>query len=480
MNWQPGRRSFLSTLSAAGLGLFGSGKLNALEVRGGAHNTEAKMAMKVDGDSIVPIKSGFGSTGDVYAELGVLPIISPSGINSVMGGSLMKPEVMEVSRLGNEHFCFIDDLEAAAGKFIAKICKSPAGYTGLVTNGAAASILVGFAAMLTEDYEPRLEAIPDLTYFPRTEVIVQATHRNGFDHQVRMTGVKYVVVNSREELLAAINPRTVGVYFSHAAGDRGPVMASELIQICKDHNIYSYCDASADIPPKSRLWELPALGFDLVSFSGGKNISGPQSSGILIGRENLIRWALLNMSPQEDRIGRPCKVGKEQIFAALKALEMFVNRDEDADNKMYDARAQVITDALAKFGVTCNRTFNTQSQGGQTPHYTWQWDPAKVNLTGDQVKEQLFATRPIAIGYIYPSDYDPLDGSRGKRGRPDPNWPVPVDPNRYGLRLQRAGQGQRQVLNPNAFSFTFWTAKDGEAEVIANRLVEIFSAASKA
>ena len=89
----------------------------------------------------------------------------------------MKPEVMEVSRLGNEHFCFIDDLEAAAGKFIARVCKSPAGYTGLVTNGAAASILVGFSAMLTEDYEPRLEAIPDLTYFPRTEVIVQATHR---------------------------------------------------------------------------------------------------------------------------------------------------------------------------------------------------------------------------------------------------------------------------------------------------------------
>ena len=244
-----------------------------------------------------------------------------------------------------------------------------------------------------------------------------------------MTGVKYVmVVNSREELLAAINPRTVGVYFSHAAGDRGALVmaAPELIQISQGSQ---HLFLLATTPrPTFRLQEPDlgaclALGFDMVSFSGGKNISGPQSSGILIGRENLISWALLNMSPQEDRIGRPCKVGKEQIFAALKALEMFVNRDEDADNKMYDARAQVITDALAKFGVTCNRTFNTRSQGGQTPHYTWQWDSAKVNLTGDQVRDQLFATRPVAIGYIYPSDYDPLDRSRGRRGRPDPNWP---------------------------------------------------------
>ncbi len=471
MNMKLGRRSFLSSLGAAGLGWLGSGKLNALGIKGGNHG-EAKMGKKVDGDAIVPIKSGFGSTGDIYAELGVVPIINTAGIITVIGGSLMKPEVMEVTRMGNEHFCFINDLEVAAGKYIAKICKSPEGYTGLVTNGAAASILVGFAAMMTEDYEPRLEAIPDLTNFPKTEVIIQQGHRNAFDHQIRQLGAKLVVVNSRDELIAAINPRTVGIYFNDIAADEGQIDAAETIKIAKEHNIYTYCDASADVPPKTRLTEYPALGFDMVGWSGGKEISGPQSSGILIGKENLIRWAQLNMSPQEDRVGRPCKVGKEQIFGALKALDMFVNADEDAEIKMYDTRAQMITDALAKFGVTCDRSYHPGSWIGATPSYTWHWDTAKINLTGQQVQEQLVATRPVAIGYILPADYL---GSQGKRGRPDPNWPVALDPNRYGI-----ARGARETPNPNSFSFTFWQVKDGETEVIVNRLVEIFSAASKA
>lgn len=476
-----GRRSFLSSLGAAGFGLLGSSKLSALGAKGGAHNNEAKMAKKPDGDPVVPIKSGLGTTGDVYTELGVVPIINITGIISVVGGSVMKPEVMELMRQGDEHFCIIDELYVAAGKFITNLCKSPAGYTGLVTNGAAASILVGFAGMMTEDYEPRLEAIPDLSYFPKTEVIIQNTHRNAFDHQIRQLGAKLVVVNSREELIAAINPRTVGVYWSHSQADRGPVMAEDMVKICKDHNIYGYCDASADVPPKSRLWELPAQGWDMIGFSGGKDISGPQSTGILIGKENLIKWSILNMAPQEDRVGRPCKVGREQIVAALKALEIFVNRDEDAENKMFDDRAQVITSALSKWGVTCKRTYNTQSLGSVLPHYTWEWDPAKVNLTGDQLKEQLAATRPVAIGFIFPPDYDPLDGSHGKRGRPDPNWPVELDPTRYGrISGQTRGQGRGQNANPNSFGFSFAQVKEGETEIIANRMVEIFSAASKA
>ena len=463
-----GRRSFLSSLGAASLGWLGSGKLNALGM--GKHG-KAKNEKKVDGDPVVSIKSGLGSTGDVYAELGVVPIINTGGVITVIGGSWMRPEVIELTRMGNEHFCFFDDLEVAAGKFIANICKSPEGYTGMVTNGAAASILIGFAAMMTEDYEPRLEAIPDLTYFPKTEVIIQGTHRNAFDHQIRQTGAKLVVVNSRDELIAAINPRTVGIYFSAAVRDQGPVKAEELIAIAKEHNIYTYCDASAVLPPKRQLWELPALGFDMVGVSGGKQMSGPQSSGILIGKENLIRWALLNMSPQEDRIGRPCKVGKEQMIAALKALELFVDKDEDAEVKIQDDRAQLITDALVKFGVTFHR--GDPREPGAFAHYSWQWDSAKCSLTGDQVKEQLYATRPVAIGYIFPSDYDPNDGSHGKRGRPDPNWPVALDPNRYGL-------SRPQAPNPNSFSLTFSQIKDGQAEIVANRLVEIFSAASKA
>ena len=467
------RRSFLSALGAVSGSLFVPGKLHAARASGKNDNPSSSAP---DGSPIVPIKSGLGSTGNVYVELGLTPIINPEDIITVIGGSLMQPEVMEVMRLGNEHFVFMNELQVAAGKFIANLCKSPAGYTGLVTSGAAGSILVGYAAMLTEDYEPRLEALPDLTHFPKTEVIIQRAHRGAFDHQIRQTGAKLVVVETREEMIAAINPRTLAIHFDDAAANWGKVSGPETIEIAKQHNLYTFCDAAADVPPKSRLWEYPAIGFDLVTFSGGKQISGPQATGVLIGKENLIRWAQLNMSPQEDRIGRPCKVGKEQIVALLKALEIFVNRDEDAATKKCDAMAKVISDSLAKFGVTAiPGTYDAGSRIEVMGYRTYTWDPKKIDLTGKQVMEALAATRPVAIGFIFPPNYDPENGSHGMRGRPDPNWPVALDPNRYG-----GPSTPSAPENPNSFSLAVSLLKEGEEKIVADRLVEIFSAARKA
>ncbi len=141
------------------------------------------------------------------------------------------------------------------------------------------------------------------------------------------------------------------------------------------------------------------MGFDLLTVSGGKDICGPQASGVLMGKEDLIHYALLNMSPQEDRIGRCCKVGKETIFGLLKALEIFVNQDYDAVLKKYDERAQVITDAVMKFGVTARpREFNPQALGNVTPRYSWQIDGSKLKITGPEVMQQLADTRPVGIG----------------------------------------------------------------------------------
>src|SRR5579872_5556574 len=176
------RRSFLAAVGAVWGGLFAPGELTAAGIFG----RKGKPAMpSVDGSPIVPITSGLGSTGDIYAELGVTPIININGTVTVIGGSVMAPEVMELMRMGNQHFVLIDELEAAAGKYIAKLCKSPAGYTGLVTGGAAAALVVGYAGMMTEDWEPRIRACPDVTGFPRTEVIIQKAHRYPFDHQIR-------------------------------------------------------------------------------------------------------------------------------------------------------------------------------------------------------------------------------------------------------------------------------------------------------
>src|ERR1700740_2433512 len=341
------RRSFLAALGALSGGLFAPSESDA-SIFGKKH----KPPKSTDGSPVSPIATGLGSTGNIYAELGVTPLVNINGTLTVIGGPFMCPEVIELIRQGNEHSVLIDDLEIAAGKFIAKICKSPAGYTGLVTAGAAAAMVVGYAGMMTEDLEPRMRDIPDVSNFPRNEVIIQKSHRYPFDHQIRQTGAKLVEVETREEMIAAINPKTLAIHFTNILSDKGKVSGPETVAIAKEHGIYTFNDAAADVPPKERLWEYPAVGFDMVTFSGGQDIRGPHASGVLIGSEDLIRYSLLNMSPQEDRIGRCCKVGKETIFGLLKALEIFVNQDYDATLRMYDARAQVITDAVKKFGVT--------------------------------------------------------------------------------------------------------------------------------
>jgi L-seryl-tRNA(Ser) seleniumtransferase len=451
------RRSFLAALGAVSGGLFAPPEMDAA----GAFDKKHKQSKDtIDGSPIVPITSGLGSTGDIYAELGVTPLVNINGTVTVIGGSVMKPEVMELIRRGNQHFVLLDELEVAAGKFIAKLCKSPAGYTGLVTGGAAAAMVVGYAGMMTEDLELRMRAIPDVSDFPRTEVIIQKSHRYPFDHQIRQVGAKLIEVETREEMVAAINPKTLAIHFTNILSDKGQVSGADTVAIAKDHNLYTFNDAAADVPPKERLWEYPAMGFDMVTFSGGKDIRGPQASGLLIGKEELIHYALLNMSPQEDRIGRCCKVGKETIFGFLKALEIFVNQDLDAELKIYDDRAQVITDAVKKFGVTARpREFDPKALGNVTPRYSWQIDPAKLSITGPEVMQKLADTRPLGIGSMGA-------GSSGMRGR-IPNAPP------------EENHSHRHASDPNSFGFAVWQIKEGEDKIIADRLVEIFSAARK-
>jgi seryl-tRNA(Sec) selenium transferase len=486
MNLKFGRRSFLSALGAAGAGLFGSSKLNALAPTAGNVGSMSSPGLPlIDGHSITPITKGFCSTGNPWQELGVTPLINIQGTVTVVGGTVMKPEVVEAMRMGNEHFAIIDDLLVKAGKYLATLVKAPPGYSVLPTEGDASAILVGYAGWLTEDYNERLVNIPDLRGFPKTEVIIQRGHRDNFDHQIRQTGVKLVVVETKEELIAAINERTVGIHFNHIQADQGQVNAEDVIAIAKAHNIYTFCDASADVPPKERLWEIPAMGFDLVAFSGGKDISGPQNTGFLIGRENMLHWSLMNMAPQENRIGRVSKVAKESLFGLIKAVELFVNQDYDLTLKKYDAKADAITNALKKYGVTVERTYNGDALGNVSPHYTWTFDPDKIKLTNQDIMQKLGETKPVAIG-------NPPGlgmGSGGVSGRPDPNWTGPNDSASGGApRPRPAGgpggaagappRGGRAGAAPNTFGFSTWLLKDGEDKYIADRLVDIFSEAA--
>jgi L-seryl-tRNA(Ser) seleniumtransferase len=452
------RRSFLAALGLTSGSLLASSELEAASSLAKKHKSSSP---PLDGSPIVPITSGLGSTGDIYAELGVTPLVNINGTVTVIGGSVMKPEVMELIRRGNEHFVLIDELEIAAGKFIAKLCKSPAGH-GTCDHGSACCNGRRLCGRPDQD-EPRMRDIPDVGSSPKTSDHPES-HRYPFDHQIRQTGAKLVEVETREEMIAAINPKTVAIHFTNILSANGKVSGAETVAIAKEHNLYTFNDAAADVPPKERLWEYPAMGFDMVTFSGGKDIRGPQASGVLIGKEELIRYSLLNMSPQEDRIGRCCKVGKETIFGLLKALELFVNEDFDATLKLYDERAQVITDAVKKFGVAAlPRQFNPQALGNVTPRYSWQIDLSRLKITGPEVMQKLADTRPLGIGSMGA-------GASGMRGR---NPAAPAGAENYPDHHPRPS-------DPNTFGFAVWQLKDGEDKIIAERLVDIFSAAARA
>lgn len=478
------RRNFMAGMGAIGGGLLTPAALlaRARGRQGGTLNEN----LNNNGSPIVKIKSGLGHTGHVYQELGVIPLVNTVGTITVLGGSVMDPEVMELSRQGNEHCVSIDDLEMAAGKWMAKLCHWPAGYTGLVTSGCAAAIMVAYAGMMTEDNEMRIRQCPYVKDFPKTEVIIQKAHRYPFDHQIRQTGATLVEVETKQEMIDAINPRTVAIHFLHINADRGQVSAEETIQIAREHGVYSFNDASADVPPVHRLWSLVDKGWDFVGFSGGKDIRGPQATGLLIGKEKQILWALMNMSPQEDRIGRPCKVGKESLTAFLKALEIFVNQDYNQTIAGYDASAKMVSDALKPYGVKAlPRQFNPNGLGNVAPHYSWQI-PDNVNLTGQQVIEELAATRPLAIGA---ASHD-VSGVRGRWPNNKPEWVdegvLVLDPATKKLVPQQAPTqteasrgGRRRQSNPKVFGFAFWQCKPGEDKLITDRLVEIFSGARK-
>src|SRR5438270_13837807 len=234
------RRTFMGSLGAMAGTMLSSKKLFAKAV-----------GMPEKGGGKV---SGFGESGNVYEELGVTTVINGQGTMTVLGGSLARPEVEAVMALAGSHFCSIPDLEVAAGNRIAEMLKLPDGYTALVTSGAAAAMQSGLAGILTGDNPEFIERLPDLTGM-KSEVIIQKSHRNPFDHQLRATGVKLIEVESRDQLRQAVNSRTAMMHFSNFANAAGQIKVDEWLRLGKQYNIPCMNDAAADTPPVSHLWD---------------------------------------------------------------------------------------------------------------------------------------------------------------------------------------------------------------------------------
>src|SRR5580704_8842511 len=374
--------------------------------------------------------SGFGSSGNVYEELGVTTVINGQGTMTVLGGSLARPEVESVMALAGQHFCSIPDLEVAAGKRIAEMLKLPDGYTAIVTSGAAAAMQSGLAGILTGDNPKFIEQLPDLTGM-KTEVIIQKSHRNPFDHQLRATGAKLVVIETTDELRRAVNPQTAMLHFTNFANATGQIKVDEWAKLGKELNIPTFIDAAADTPPVSHLWDYANMGYDLSAFSGGKAIRGPQCAGLLIGRKDLVASALLNNSPHEDTLGRCAKVGKEEIIGMVQALELYLNEDHEALDKEWWRRLDFVSAEVTRMpGVST--AYSVPDVANHVPHMNIKWDPSHISL-------------------------DPRDASKTLRGG-KPSIVLESDPNGLGM---------------NSFML-----KPGEEKTIAEHLVQLFSAHS--
>jgi uncharacterized pyridoxal phosphate-dependent enzyme len=339
--------------------------------------------------------SGFGESGNVYDELGVTTVINGQGTMTMLGGSLMRPEVEAVMALAGRHFVSIPELEVAAGKRIAEMLRLPDSYTALVTSGAAAAMQSGLAGILAGDNPQFIQQLPDLTGM-KSEVIIQKSHRNPFDHQLRSTGAKLVEIETREELRKAVNPKTAMMHFSNFANAAGEIKVDEWVKLAKEFNIPSFIDAAADTPPVSHLWDYTKMGYDLAAFSGGKAMRGPQCAGLLIGRRDLVAYALLNNSPHEDTLGRSQKVGKEEIVGMVKALESYLKEDHEALDKEWRRRLDTISSAVKRVaGVST--AFSMPDIANHVPHMEITWDPRRITLTPQEASKQLRSGKPSIV-----------------------------------------------------------------------------------
>jgi uncharacterized pyridoxal phosphate-dependent enzyme len=377
-NWN--RRTFIGTLGALA-GML-SGRAKAF-----GYSPEA-------GGAPAPV-SGFGSTGNVYEELGVTTIINGQGTMTMLGGSLGRPEVEAVMALAAQHFVSIPDLELAAGKRIAEMLKLPEGYSAIVTSGAAAAMTSGLAGILTGNNPKFIEQLPDLTGM-KSEVIIQKTHRNPFDHQLRATGVRLVVVESRDDVKTAVNAKTAMMHFTNFANADGQIKVEEWVKLAHENHIPAFIDAAADTPPVSHLWDYANMGYDLIAFSGGKAIRGPQCAGILMGKKELLANALLNNSPHEDTLGRSSKVGKEEIVGMVKALESYLKEDHEKLNKEWWRRLDAISTQITKVpGVSTS--FSVPDVANHVPHMEIFWDPRKISISPNDASHALRAGKPSIV-----------------------------------------------------------------------------------
>ena len=376
---------------------------------------------------------------DYYEKLGVTPFINAAGTYTILSASTMPDEVQAAIALASARPVHLNELLDASGAYLAKRLRCEA---ALVTSGAAGALVVGTAACVTLGNERSILGIPTDMSGLKNEVIVQKSHRYDYDHALRNCGIRFVDVETLDEYDQAFSDRTVMAHFFNAA--EGKISREDWVRVAHQHGVPCFNDAAADVPPISNLWNYTQMGFDLVTFSGGKGLRGPQCTGLLLGRKDLIEAAKKNNSPNSNTVGRGMKVAKEEIVGLVAAVDWFLNQDDAAMEAEYRQRAERIAKHVSDLPTVQTQIFIPEV-ANHVPHLLITYDQNRIKITGREVKEKMREGKPRIE--LNPS----TGGAPGSAGLPG---------------------------GPNTVVVGVWMLQPGEEVVVAKRLREVLQAAT--
>jgi L-seryl-tRNA(Ser) seleniumtransferase len=384
---------------------------------------------------------GKGPGKNVYRRLGVRTLVNCRGTWTYLSGSLELPEVRAAQLEAAKYFVNIIELQHGVGRRLAELTGAE---SGMVTCGAAAAMASATAACIAGNDPAKIWQLPDTTGLKHEVVMVGG--RSAFDSAIRLAGGKLLLVYSPEELQKALNEKTAMIYTC----DLGEQLAKE-IAIAKGAKVPLLLDDAAGIPPIDNIKLYAKMGADLYTFSGGKGLMGPQCSGLLLGRKDLIEAALANSNPWEGAVCRPMKVGKEEIIGCLTAVETWLKMDLNALNREWNGRVQRIA-KLAETVPGVKTNIQVPKEGNRYPTLTVSWDEQAWGFTvedcahklseGDPRIEVLTQNNPSLVPTVV-------------EGNPNPKEPKTND--------------QLQIVS--------MTMRPGEDMIVARRLREILSAA---
>jgi L-seryl-tRNA(Ser) seleniumtransferase len=378
---------------------------------------------------------------DYYQKLGVAPFINAAGTYTVLSASTMPDEVQAAIALASLHPVNLLELQDAAGAYLAKRLKCGG---ALVTSGAAGALTVGTAACITLGNKPAIVSIPTDMAGLKNEVIVQKAHRYDYDHALRNCGITYVEVETLDQYEKAFNDKTVMCHFFNAA-EGGKISREDWIRVAHQHGIPCFNDAAADVPPISNLWDYTQMGFDLVTFSGGKGLRGPQCTGLLLGRKDLIDAAKENNSPYSNTVGRGMKVAKEEIVGLVAAVDWFLSQDDAAFEAEYQKRADLIAAKLKTLPTIKTQTFIPEV-ANHVPHLLITYDQNRIKISAADVMHTMRTSAPR----------------------------IELNPGTGGAPASAGLPG-----GPNTIIVGVWMLQPGEDAIVADRLYEVLKQAAQ-